>query len=74
MIIANLDCTIICQKIRLERYKNKIANNISLLLNCDVKNISETSEVTINKCFKKLDKMKTELIPTVILKKYKQTS
>ena len=40
----------------------------------DVKNISETSEVTINKCFKKLDKMRTDLIPTVILKKYKQTS
>lgn len=36
----------------------------------DVKNISETSEVTINKCFKKLEKMKAELFPSAILKKY----
>lgn len=36
----------------------------------DVKNISETSEVTINKCFKKLDKMKTDLLPTPIIRKY----
>lgn len=36
----------------------------------DVKNISEISEVTINKCFKKLEKMKDNLIPAVILKKY----
>jgi transcription initiation factor TFIIB len=52
-----------------------IAQTFQLNINKrDVKNISETSEVTINKCFKKLDKMKTDLIPTVILKKYKQTS
>jgi transcription initiation factor TFIIB len=37
----------------------------------DVKNISEISEVTINKCFKKLEKMKEELVPAVILNKYK---
>ena len=36
----------------------------------DVKNVSEISEVTINKCFKKIEKMKNELIPAVILKKY----
>jgi transcription initiation factor TFIIB len=36
----------------------------------DIKNVSEISEVTINKCFKKLEKMKDELIPAVILKKY----
>jgi transcription initiation factor TFIIB len=36
----------------------------------DIKNVSEISEVTINKCFKKLEKMKEELIPAVILKKY----
>jgi len=36
----------------------------------DVNRISEISEVTINKCYKKLDKMKDQLIPTVILKKY----
>tara|TARA_B110000261_G_scaffold48392_2_gene56961 strand:+ start:1473 stop:2588 length:1116 start_codon:yes stop_codon:yes gene_type:complete len=31
---------------------------------------SEISEVTINKCYKKLEKYKEELIPLVILKKY----
>ena len=36
IIIQNIDCTIICQKIRLERYKNKIAANLSKLLECDV--------------------------------------
>jgi transcription initiation factor TFIIB len=36
----------------------------------DVKNISEISEVTINKCFKKLEKIKEELIPATILNKY----
>ena len=39
--INNIDITIICQKIRLEKYKNKIKNNISKLCNCN-------SE--INKC------------------------
>jgi transcription initiation factor TFIIB len=36
----------------------------------DVKNVSETSEVTINKCYKKLDKIKDDLVPATILKKY----
>jgi hypothetical protein len=36
----------------------------------EIKNVSETSEVTINKCFKKLEKMKEDLVPAVILKKY----
>ena len=36
----------------------------------DVKHISEISEVTINKCFKKIEKIKGELIPQQILKKY----
>ena len=36
IIIQDIDCTIICQKIRLERYKNKIAANLSKLLECDV--------------------------------------
>jgi transcription initiation factor TFIIB len=40
----------------------------------DVKNVSETSEVTINKCYKKLEKIKDELIPATILKKYSATS
>jgi transcription initiation factor TFIIB len=36
----------------------------------DVKNVSEISEVTINKCYKKLEKIQDELVPAVILKKY----
>jgi len=36
----------------------------------DVNNCSEISEVTINKCYKKLDEMKGKLIPSVILRKY----
>jgi transcription initiation factor TFIIIB Brf1 subunit/transcription initiation factor TFIIB len=36
----------------------------------DVKNVSEISEVTINKCYKKLEKIKEQLLPDVILKKY----
>jgi transcription initiation factor TFIIIB Brf1 subunit/transcription initiation factor TFIIB len=36
----------------------------------DVNNVSETSEVTINKCYKKLEKVKDTLIPAAILKKY----
>jgi len=36
----------------------------------DVKNVSEISEVTINKCFKKLEKIQADLLPAVILKKY----
>jgi transcription initiation factor TFIIB len=36
----------------------------------DVKLVSEISEVTINKCHKKLEKMTDLLIPAVILKKY----
>lgn len=38
----------------------------------EVKNISEISEVTINKCFKKLEKLTEELVPPVILIKYNQ--
>jgi transcription initiation factor TFIIB len=36
----------------------------------DVKTISEISEVTINKCFKKLDSLKDTLIPSSIKNKY----
>jgi len=36
----------------------------------DVKNISEISEVTINKCYKKMEKMTDKLVPQVILNKY----
>ena len=36
----------------------------------EVFNVSKISEVTINKCFKKLDKIKEQLIPKIILEKY----
>jgi transcription initiation factor TFIIB len=36
----------------------------------DIKNVSEISEVTINKCFKKLEKNQEDLVPAIILKKY----
>ena len=36
-----------------------------------VNNVSEISEVTINKCYKKLESIKEQLIPKVILEKYK---
>ena len=39
----------------------------------DVKIISEISEVTINKCFKKLEKIQGELLPDIIIKKYNIT-
>ena len=41
--------------------------NISKL---DITNISKISEVTINKCYKKLDEIKDILIPSIILNKY----
>ena len=36
----------------------------------DVKNVSKISEVTINKCYKKLENMLDVLIPKVIIEKY----
>jgi len=38
----------------------------------EIKNVSETSEVTINKCYKKLEKIAKEanIIPAAIIKKY----
>ena len=36
----------------------------------DIKTICGVSEVTINKCFKKLETMKQQLIPKIIISKY----
>jgi transcription initiation factor TFIIIB Brf1 subunit/transcription initiation factor TFIIB len=36
----------------------------------DINKITNISEVTINKCYKKLDSKKDALIPSVFLKKY----
>ncbi len=37
-----------------------------------ISNISEISEVTINKCYKKIEKLQDVLVPTPIKKKYKK--
>jgi transcription initiation factor TFIIIB Brf1 subunit/transcription initiation factor TFIIB len=48
-----------------------IAQNCKLnVTKKDVKIISEISEVTINKCYKKLEKIKETLIPACITNKY----
>ena len=47
-IISNLDCTIICQKIRLEKYKKLIRKNISSLMNCDEKYINVKAKTADN--------------------------
>jgi len=36
----------------------------------EIRNVSEISEVTINKCYKKMEKLKESLIPGSILKRY----
>lgn len=40
IFIDNLDCTIICEKIRLEKHKKKIIKNIAKLLNTNTGNIN----------------------------------
>ena len=47
-IIGNVDCTIICQKIRLEKHKKEIAKNISLLLGCRQGNINVKGKTADN--------------------------
>ena len=48
-----------------------ISHNCHLNINkIDIKAICGVSEVTINKCFKKLELMKTHLIPRCVLEKY----
>jgi transcription initiation factor TFIIB len=48
-----------------------VAANCNLNINKHhVNKISNISEVTINKCFKKLETIKEQLIPTIILQKY----
>ena len=48
-----------------------IAQNCNLNINkMDIKAICGVSEVTINKCFKKLESMKHKLIPDCIINKY----
>ena len=47
-VIINLDITIICQKIRLEKYKAPIKNNLSKLLKCN-KNLINIKGKTADK-------------------------
>jgi transcription initiation factor TFIIB len=48
-----------------------VANNCNLNISKqDIRTMSGVSEVTINKCFKKLESFKDNLIPSVIINKY----
>ena len=48
-----------------------VSNNFKLnIRKDDVYNVSDISEVTINKCFKKLTEHKSVLIPSSLLNKY----
>ena len=47
MFIENLDCTIICQKIRLEKHKNLIKKNIAGLLNTHINKINVKAKTSI---------------------------
>jgi transcription initiation factor TFIIB len=50
-----------------------VAHNCNLSISkTDIKQVCGVSEVTINKCFKKLESFKTKLIPTCILDKYSE--
>jgi transcription initiation factor TFIIIB Brf1 subunit/transcription initiation factor TFIIB len=49
-----------------------ISQNCNLnVTRADIKNISGVSEVTINKCYKKLDIIRETLLPSTILDKYR---
>ena len=46
--IINLDMTIICQHIKLSKYKNKIRKSVSEILNCDVGKINIKAKTSDN--------------------------
>ncbi len=48
IIINELDCTIICQKTRLEKYKKDIAKNLSKLLDCELNKINIKAKTSDN--------------------------
>jgi transcription initiation factor TFIIIB Brf1 subunit/transcription initiation factor TFIIB len=49
-----------------------ISQNCNLnITRTDIKTVSGVSEVTINKCYKKLDNIRDTLLPSSILDKYK---
>jgi transcription initiation factor TFIIIB Brf1 subunit/transcription initiation factor TFIIB len=48
-----------------------VAYNCNLnIAKSDIKAVCGVSEVTTNKCFRKLEEIKSDLLPTVILEKY----
>ena len=56
----------------------KFKSDIEIARNCnlnvskkEVAGFSEISEVTINKCFKKLQKIQNKIIPSIVLERYK---
>ena len=53
-----------------KRYYRGLSKKKQSVSKKEIKIVSEISEVTINKCFKKLEKIKDELLPAIILKKY----
>ena len=46
--IINIDMTIICQHIKLSKYKNKIRKSVSDILNCDIEKINIKAKTTDN--------------------------
>ena len=46
--ILNIDMTIICQHIKLSKYKNKIRKSVSEILNCDIGKINIKAKTTDN--------------------------
>lgn len=46
--IINIDMTIICQHIRLSKYKNEIRKSVSEILNCDIGKINIKAKTTDN--------------------------
>jgi transcription initiation factor TFIIB len=49
-----------------------VSHNCNLNISkMDIRKITGICDVTINKCFQKMEKMKGELIPSIILEKYK---
>lgn len=72
-------CKIDSQSILSDNAPNSIAAGIIYFIcqlcnqnvcKSDIKKVCNVSEVTINKCFKKLDSIKDKIIPSVILDKY----
>ena len=60
------EAKMVCDYLKKHKIRSKIINISKKNVHC----CSEISEVTINKCYKKLDKHRNKLIPNMVLKKY----